>query len=38
MLVVEDVKSPATRTRTYLDKRKLMREIHGIEVKEVQEV
>ncbi len=36
MLVVEDVKSSATRTRTYLDKRKLMREIHGIDVKEVQ--
>ena len=34
-LVVEDVKSSATRTRTYLDKRKLMREIHGIEVREV---
>ena len=38
VLVVEDVKSAVTRTRTYLDKRKLMREIHGIEVKEVQEV
>ncbi len=38
VLVVEDVKSPATRTRTYLDKRKLMREIHGIDVKEVQDV
>ena len=37
VLIVEDVKSTATRTRTYLDKRKLMREIHGIEVKEVQE-
>ncbi len=37
VLVVEDVKSTATRTRTYLDKRKLMREIHGIEVKEVQD-
>ena len=36
-LVVEDVKSSATRTRTYLDKRKLMREIHGIDVKEVRE-
>lgn len=34
-LVVEDVKSSATRTRVYLDKRKLMREIHGIEVREV---
>ena len=38
VLIVEDVKSPATRTRTYLDKRKLMREIHGIDVKEVQDV
>lgn len=37
VLVVEDVKSAATRTRTYLDKRKLMREIHGIEVREVTE-
>ena len=37
VLIVEDVKSTATRTRTYLDKRKLMREIHGIEVKEVQD-
>ncbi len=37
VLVVEDVKSPGTRTRTYLDKRKLMWEIHGIEVKEVQQ-
>ena len=37
VLIVEDVKSPATRTRTYLDKRKLMREIHGIEVKEGQD-
>ena len=37
VLVVEDVKSEATRTRTYLDKRKLMREIHGIEVREVSE-
>lgn len=36
-LIVEDVKSPATRTQTYLDKRKLMREIHGIEVTEVQQ-
>lgn len=36
VLIVEDVKSSATRTRTYLDKRKLMREIHGIEVEEVQ--
>ena len=37
VLVVEDVKSTATRTRTYLDKRKLMREIHGIDVREVQD-
>jgi hypothetical protein len=35
-MIVEDVKSPATRTRSYLDKRKLMREIHGIDVREVQ--
>ena len=38
VLVVEDVKSAATRTRTYLDKRKWMREIHGIEITEIQEV
>ena len=35
-LIVEDVKSEATRTRTYLDKRKLMRERYGIDVTEVQ--
>lgn len=35
-LIVEDVKSEATRTRTYLDKRKLMREKYGIDVTEVQ--
>jgi hypothetical protein len=36
-LIVEDVKSAATRTRVYLDKRKLMREKYGIDVVEVQE-
>lgn len=36
-LVVEDVKSAATRTRGYLDKRKLMRERYGIVVREVLE-
>ena len=35
ILIVEDVKSKATRTRTYLDKRKLMQEKFGIDVKEV---
>lgn len=33
--VVEDVKSPATRTPEYIIKRKLMRWVHGIAVKEV---
>lgn len=33
--VVEDVKSPATRTAEYVIKRKLMRYIHGIKIKEV---
>lgn len=36
-LIVEDVKSPATRTRTYLDKRKLMRDKYGIDIEEVQD-
>lgn len=34
-LVVEDVKSPATKTPQYLIKRKLMLYVHGIRVKEV---
>jgi hypothetical protein len=33
--VVEDVKSPATRTRLYLLKKKLMALVHGIIIKEV---
>lgn len=33
--VVEDVKSPATKTRVYSIKRKLMREKYGIEIHEV---
>lgn len=33
--VVEDVKSPASRTRAYLIKRKLMRAVHGIEIMEI---
>ena len=33
--IVEDVKSPATKTRVYQIKRKLMMERKGIEVKEV---
>lgn len=33
--VVEDVKSPATRTPVYLLKKKLMKAIHGLEVVEV---
>lgn len=34
-LVVEDVKSPATRTSEYVIKRKLMLHIYGITIKEV---
>lgn len=34
-LVVEDVKSPATKTRVYLIKRKLMLHVHGVLVREV---
>ena len=34
-LIVEDVKSPATRTPQYIIKRKLMLSIYGIRVKEV---
>lgn len=34
-LVVEDVKSPATKTPQYLIKRKLMLYVHGIKIKEV---
>jgi hypothetical protein len=33
--VVEDVKSPASKTETYILKRKLMLKIHGIQIKEV---
>ena len=33
--VVEDVKSPATKTRVYEIKKKLMRERFGIDVREV---
>ena len=34
-LVVEDVKSTATRTKEYIIKRKLMLWIHGIKIKEI---
>lgn len=34
-LIVEDVKSPATRTREYINKRKMMRDKFGIDVREV---
>lgn len=34
-VVVEDVKSEATRTPEYIIKRKLMRWVHGIEIREV---
>jgi hypothetical protein len=34
-LIVEDAKSEATRTKEYVIKRKLMRLIHGIAIKEV---
>ena len=33
--VCEDVKSQATKTKEYIIKRKLMRYVHGIEIKEV---
>ena len=33
--IVEDSKSPATRTKEYIIKRKLMRLIHGIKIREV---
>lgn len=33
--VVEDTKSPITKTKDYIIKRKLMRYIHGIEIQEV---
>lgn len=36
-LVVEDVKSKATKTRVYGIKKKLMREKYGIEITEVEE-
>lgn len=34
-LVVEDVKSPATRTKDYILKRKMMLHINGIKIREV---
>ena len=34
-LVVEDVKSKATKTQVYIIKRKLMLKVHGIRIKEV---
>ena len=34
-LVVEDTKSPATRTKDYIIKRKLMLHIYGIKIREV---
>lgn len=34
-LVVEDVKSPASRTPVYLLKKKMMMYVHGIEIREV---
>ena len=34
-LIVEDVKSAATRTRVYIDKRKMMQEKYGITIREV---
>ena len=36
-MIVEDVKSAATRTRVYLNKRKMMQEKYGITVREVME-
>lgn len=36
-LIVEDVKSAATRTRVYIDKRKMMQEKYGITIQEVME-
>ena len=33
--VVEDVKSPATRTKDYILKRKLMMYVHGIRIREI---
>lgn len=36
-LVVEDVKSKATKTRVYAIKKKLMLERYGIEIKEIEE-
>jgi hypothetical protein len=34
-LVVEDVKSTATKTRDYVIRKKLMRVVHGIEIREI---
>lgn len=36
-LIVEDVKSAVTRTRVYLNKRKMMQEKYGITIREVME-
>lgn len=36
-MIVEDVKSAATRTRVYLNKRKMMQEKYGITIREVME-
>ena len=33
--VVEDVKSPATRTKDYIVKRKMMLYVHGIRIREI---
>ena len=34
-LVVEDVKSPASKTRAYVIRRKLLRHVHGIAILEI---
>ena len=34
-MIVEDTKSPVTRTKDYIIKRKLMRYIHGIAISEI---
>ena len=34
-MIVEDTKSPVTRTKDYIIKRKLMRHIHGIVIQEI---
>lgn len=35
-MIVEDVKSKATRTESYIIKRKLMRKVHGVTIREVE--